>query len=342
MKSINIALIGFGKRGKTYYRLLKQMSNIDVVSICEKKPFKLAGSPPIHKDYRQILRDNRLHAVCICLPSNLHYPVAKDFLLNSKHVIVEKPFTFNSREAISLVKIANRKNLVCMAGYNLRHSLIMKRVKNLIDKGILGRVTMVRGRQSHNWGGKHPFRWSINKKTSGGGTIIDNATHYLDLFLYFFDDIVDISAVANNRGFGSVVEDNAIINLRFKNGIIGTIETSWSDPLGRTNELTVWGTKAVLEVAETNQGETFEIKHYKTLDGVWNSMSTQKFYVPKGIEQTKKRNFDNILALTEDGTRRMLMLFLKSVMNKEKRILLTKSYSPENIVTYTEKIYKSL
>lgn len=339
-----IALIGFGKRGKTHLRNLKNISGVEVVAICDTQNLKSQiNSIQYFKHYEKMLKQISIDAVIISVPTVMHYEIAKKCIENRKHVLIEKPITIDSKEAADLMKTAKRFNVACMVGYHLRFDKKINKIKSIIKSGKLGKILMIKGRQAHNWGGSKPFSWVLDAKQSGGGTIIDNATHYLDLFRYLIGEISEVHSFVNNLAFNQKVEDSAIISLKFSSGIIGSIETSWSDASGRNNQLTIWGTRAVLEYVESNEGEYLRIREYRPDTDEYNLMVIEQIYLPKGIEQiTKKTNIDNTNLLSNESALNMLSCFIELIQKPNMIKSFLKSSNPQKNVQLVAAVYESI
>lgn len=284
---ISIAIVGFGKRGSSHFSAYKKLSQFSVKAVCDERNIFTEKGILYFKRYQDIANLAGVEAVSICLPNSMHYKVAKYFLERKIHVLVEKPLAIKMSHINKLYEIASQNKAILLVGYHLSYEKRVFKIKTLIERRMLGDIVMVRARQSHNWGGGKPFEWLTHKKQSGGGTIIDNATHYLVLLQYLLGPIKEISAVANNILVNSV-EDNAIITFKFLNNVIGSIETSWNDSCGRVNEVMIWGTKSVLIFSQKNDTQQFLIKRYTRGNDEWNSMNIELFYQPRGIEQRLK------------------------------------------------------
>ena len=116
--TIRIGVIGCGYWGPNIIRNFSQINQVDVSYICDIDENKMNSIKKIYpniksvKDYREILKDNDIDAVAIVLPVGKHYEVAKEALLNNKHVLIEKPITASVKEAEDLIKIAKEKNKI--------------------------------------------------------------------------------------------------------------------------------------------------------------------------------------------------------------------------------------
>jgi len=313
-KKTKIAIIGYGKRGKTHLRNYLK-NDVEVVTICDvNKNITFDRGKKYYQDFKLMIDSEKIDAVSICTPTNEHYSIALYCLRKGIHVLCEKPITLTIKQAQKLARLAQKNNLTLQVGYHLKFDSLINKLKSIINSDELGEILIIRARQAHNWGGLKPFGWLMDKSKSGGGTIIDNASHYLNLFEYLLGYIEEIHAFSNNLSFKKDVEDNAIITMKFKSGVLGEIETSWQDSSGRNNQLLIYGSKATAKYKETNIERTLEIKKYAQDKDEWNRLIRENIYLPKGIEQlSKKNNIDNSRRLLFESTENMLNYFIDSI-----------------------------
>lgn len=339
MKKTKFVIIGFGKRGSTYLKSLLSDPRVDVVGICDVKKIILPNKKiKYFNSYSNLIEEIDFECAVICTPPKTHYKIAATMIKKGKHVIVEKPFVLKSKEAKKLVLLAKKSRVICFVGYHLRYDSYIKKLKELIQSGEIGKIIMVRGRQSHNWGCKKPFNWSINPAISGGGTIMDNASHYLDLFYDFFGEFKDVFSVSNRLSFKTLVEDSAILMFKFHNNIIGSIEVSWGDGSGRSNGLWIWGTKGVLEYVKNNKGAFLKkITYFSSSQDEWSAHKEEFFYTPEGIELLGK---DKAIS-RKNALNNMLDFFFETIGSSKKIANYYKRNNPEYVVNLINNIYKS-
>jgi predicted dehydrogenase len=219
-------------------------------------------------DYHELLQDPQLDAAIICLPNFLHFPAALAALEAGKHVFCEKPPTMNAAEMKVLHEEAKRRGLVYFFGRQFRFTPGMRAAKELIAAGRLGRIyhakaTWVRSRGIPlGIGG-----WFTEKQRSGGGALIDIGVHALDSAWYLMGAPRPVSVSAQvYRNFEHLVktpvfdvEDAAFAFIRFENGAVVHLETSWAGNLpddipqgqvfGRElNNATIYGTKGTIRL----------------------------------------------------------------------------------------------
>jgi predicted dehydrogenase len=121
---INVALIGTGYWGKVYIKTLKNIKNIDLTTYTH--------------NYKQILIDKNIDCVIIATPVETHFEIVKNCLLAEKHILVEKPFTDNSHDALELFKLSKKVNKILLVGHiYLYHNGIIQ-LKEMVDEGIFG------------------------------------------------------------------------------------------------------------------------------------------------------------------------------------------------------------
>ncbi len=219
-------------------------------------------------DYRELLQDPKLKGAIICLPNFLHFPASLAALQAGKHVFCEKPPTLNAAEMKMLEEEAKKRGLTYFFGRQFRFTPAMRAAKRLVEEGRLGEIyhakaTWVRSRGiPQGIGG-----WFTEKKRSGGGALIDIGVHALDSVWYLMGTPRPVSVSAQVfRNFEHLVsdpvfdvEDSAYAFIRFENGAVVQLETSWAAnlpddiPMGQvfgreSNNSIVYGTKGTLRL----------------------------------------------------------------------------------------------
>lgn len=202
---INIGIIGCGDRGKGIMRVIDQFpQKFKVVAICDVLDMRLAEAQKLakgnnysqYKNHKQLLADEQVHAVVIATPLNMHYPIALDALKADKHLYLEKTMTFNVQQALDLVKLAKaHPNQVVQVGHQYRYSPLYYKVKEMIAKGYLGKISQVdcRWDRNANWRRSVPdpslerqINWRMYKEYSGG-LVAELLSHQIDFINWAFD-----------------------------------------------------------------------------------------------------------------------------------------------------------
>lgn len=202
-KKLGVGIIGLGDRGRGIKSVMDTLPECyDVVGVCDVLDFRLAGAKNINaktykvKDYRKILEDKKIDVVVIATPLSEHYQIAKDALSAGKHVYLEKTMTYSSEQALDLVKIAKGlPNQVLQVGHQYRSSPLYYKVKEMIEKGYLGKVTHIDCRWDRNWNWRRAVpdpslerkvNWRMYKEYSGG-LAAELLSHQIDFINWTFN-----------------------------------------------------------------------------------------------------------------------------------------------------------
>jgi predicted dehydrogenase len=251
-KIIKVGVIGAGAIAEDHCSGINQHPQARVVAAVDisterlevlKKQFSLERT---YTDWKDALADKELDAVTIALPNYLHATVALSALHAGKHVLVEKPFAMNYKEALQVVKTAKKTGLVFMVGMNQRFGRHAQIVKALVEKGELGEIYHVKAYYRRRAGAPKFGTWFCRKDMSGGGAMMDIGVHVLDLALYLMDNWEPVTLLASvytkfgNRKIGEGgwgksergkmifdVDDFGTALLRFKNGATLQLDASW-------------------------------------------------------------------------------------------------------------------
>jgi predicted dehydrogenase len=290
---INIAIIGCGERGKGLISVLQQLSNQFVIAaLCDVLPFRFKEVEtimPFNKEkckenYQVILDDKNIGAVIIATPLHLHFSMAKDALLAGKHVYVEKTMTYNIAQALELVQLQTKyPKQVIQVGHQYRYSPLYFKVKEMIEKDYLGKVTQIDCRWDRNgsWRRKvtdasleKQINWRMYKAYSGG-LVAELLSHQIDFINWAFnthpDEILGTGGIDFYKD-GRETNDNVQVVLRYnKANMIGNFGATCAN--ARDGYLfKIKGTKGMVSLL-TGQAifypEKETLKEYKAIvDGV--------------------------------------------------------------------------
>jgi predicted dehydrogenase len=204
-KVIKIGVIGCGDRGTGIMRIMDQLPDkFKVVAICDVLDLHLNAAQKIakdeafkqYKDHQHLLADAAIDAVVVAVPLNMHYEIAVDVLKVNKHLYLEKTMTYNIPQALDLVKLVkSRPKQVVQVGHQYRYSPLYYRVKEMINKGYLGKISQVDCRWDRNGNWRRPvpvpslerqINWRMYKEYSGG-LIAELLSHQIDFINWAFD-----------------------------------------------------------------------------------------------------------------------------------------------------------
>ncbi|MGH1524887.1 Gfo/Idh/MocA family protein [Leifsonia sp. L25] len=235
--SVRIGLIGAG--GIAGAHVEGYLRNPDVITFAavadpvresaEKRA--AATGAAIYADYRVMLAEADIDAVDICLPHHLHKDAIVAAARAGKHILCEKPLCLTSEEAAEVSAAVEEAGVTLMCAHNQLFLPAVARAKELIESGAIGRVYEVRTTDSFfNDFDPASMGWRAHASTSGGGELIDTGYHPTYLLLHLAGGApVEVTAMlATHRLSFMEGEDSATVLVRFDNGVIGTIVTSWA------------------------------------------------------------------------------------------------------------------
>lgn len=215
MNKINVGVVGVGYLGSLHARVYSQIKNANLVCVCDidkKQAKKVAKKLRVwyFPDYRTLF--DKVDAVSIAVPTILHHKIARDFLNNNIHVLIEKPITKTLEEAEELVSIAEEKGLKLQVGHIERFNPVVRAVEPLIKNA--------RFIECHRAG---PYK--KKKRVKDVGVVLDLMIHDIDIILSLVkSEVESIEAVGISTI--SPFEDIANVRLNFKNGTIADITAS--------------------------------------------------------------------------------------------------------------------
>lgn len=244
--ALNLGIIGTGWPGQMHAEAIRGLENVSLGACADpdkerRLTFEQTYAPKrSYRDYHELLNDKDLDAAIICLPNFLHFPAALAALEAGKHVLCEKPPTMNGAEMKVLREEATKRKLIYFFSRQFRFTPAMRTARELVQAGRLGSIyhakaIFVRSRGIPTGVGG----WFTEKQRSGGGALIDIGVHALDSVWYLMGTPRPVSVSAQVfRNFEHLVkvpvfdvEDAAFAFIRFDNGAVVQLETSWAGNL---------------------------------------------------------------------------------------------------------------
>ena len=214
-----------------------------------KKLAEKHGASKYYDNVDALLDDSDVEAVYIVTPLHLH----KEHVIKSaearKHILCEKPMALTVSECQEMIDACAAKDVKMGIGYMRRFHPYHQKVKELIDSDQIGKIIEARI-QTHQWYPKTEDAWRQDPELGGGGAFMDTGSHCLELLQFFLGRVESVNAVMCNTVFDYPVEDISVVTLRFKNGAVGIIDTSFAIPY-RENLLEVYGTEGTLLAVKT-------------------------------------------------------------------------------------------
>ena len=265
-EKLRTALVGCGKVGQTHAQALASLPDSEFVAVCDadfERARSFANRLGAHAfdDVSRMLGESRLDVVCIATPHPLHAGPAIAAATAGVHVLVEKPLASSLADCDAMLEAARHHKIKLGVISQRRWYEPVRRMKDAIDAGKIGRPVL--GTFSmYSWRDPAYYRsdpWRGRWDTEGGGVLVNQSPHMLDLLLWLMDDdVAEVSGYWANLNHPSVeVEDSAVAILRFRGGGLGSIVASLSQKPGIHTKVHIHGSSGASVGVETDRGATF-------------------------------------------------------------------------------------
>lgn len=265
MTRLKTALIGCGKVGSIHAAALRDLPESELVAVCDASDDRAAafastyGGRPF-TDVARMLDESGAQAVTIATPHPLHAPATILAAGVGVHVLIEKPMAASLDDCDAMLDASRRAGTTLGVISQRRWYEPVRRMKDAIDAGKIG-TPALGVFQMYSWRDLAYYRsdpWRGRWDTEGGGVLVNQSPHQLDLLRWFLGDVAEITGeFANLNHPGVEVEDTAVATLRFANGGLGSIVTSVSQRPGLYTKVHVHGTNGASVGVETDRGATF-------------------------------------------------------------------------------------
>lgn len=222
MAPLRIGLIGCGHMGRVVHlNILRRLPHLEVVALAEPDAQRREAASrqvpraTVFSDYRELLERPEIDATVICLPNAIHAEAAINALQSGKHVYLEKPLATNLDDGRKLLDAWRHSGQVAMIGFSYRFNPLHQEVRRHLQAEKLGELVGVRSVFT-----TAPHRVPEWKRTrqSGGGALLDLASHHVDLVRFWFDE--EVHEVRANISSQRVEADTATLELRLANGLL--------------------------------------------------------------------------------------------------------------------------
>lgn len=243
--------------GKIREGCIAHSSNACITRIHD--PFAPPPLPLACSSWQELIVDPGVDAVFVCTPNAQNRQLTIAALNAGKHVFCEKPPSFTARELDAVVDAERQSGRKLMYGFNHRHHASITHMKQVIAEGSMGRILWMRGRYGKEVTPAYFSGWRADKELSGGGILLDQGIHMLDLMMYLGGNFDEVQAMISNTFWNmNGLEDNVFINLRSsESGICASVHST----------MTQWGFIFSLEVC-LEEG-LLNLNGFKTSSGTY-------------------------------------------------------------------------
>jgi len=235
MEKLRMGLIGCGGMMKAHARAVNQVENIEIVAVCDvlreraEDVATALNAPFVTTDYKEMV--DKVDAVLIAVPHDLHYECGMFFAHNKKHVLMEKPLCNTEEECLNLIKACEDNDVTLMCAYPVRFWSGIVKLKELIDSGEYGAVMQMsiwtEQLTGLGWDKMPTPPWFATARL-GGGQLFSHGCHYVDILLWFLGEPVSGSHFGTKVGTPWMLkEGTSALIMKFKNGALGYHGATW-------------------------------------------------------------------------------------------------------------------
>jgi len=212
-----VAILGCGLIGQKRSKTLAGANLVVCADVDEKRAKSLAAGFPncdATADWRAAVQRDDVDIVIVAATNDALVETSLAAVQAGKHVLVEKPAARNVAELDLLIAAARNSDVLVRVGFNHRYHPALLKAHELVDAGELGELMFVRGRYGHGGRKGYDREWRANPALSGGGELIDQGVHLIDLSRWFLGDFSDVQGLAHTYFWDMPVDDNGFMLLR--------------------------------------------------------------------------------------------------------------------------------
>jgi UDP-N-acetyl-2-amino-2-deoxyglucuronate dehydrogenase len=264
-KPVNIAILGCGKVAHLHAKAIKNLPNANLTAVWSRTEktahdFAKAYNTRAFTDITRMIKEASIDAVIICTPHPFHLRPAIEAAQAGAHILAEKPLASTLEDCDAIIGACRKAGVKLSVISQRRWYAPVKRVKDAIDAGKLG--TPVFGTVNMlGWRDKNYYdsdAWRGTWKMEGGGVLVNQAPHQLDILLWYMGEIDEVYGLWKNLNHPYIeVEDTALAIIKFKNGGIGNIIVSNSQKPGIYGKVHVHGENGASAGVQTDGGAMF-------------------------------------------------------------------------------------
>ncbi len=225
---VGFAIVGCGLIGRKRALALQKTANAQLLAVCDldaTRAAELAVVSPgcaFTTNFDELLANPKIDAIIVATLNSALAPLTLAAVRAGKNVLVEKPGALNASQLRTIAAVANAQGVAVRIGYNHRFHPALQKARELLDSGVLGPLMFLRGRYGHGGRKGYDREWRANPALSGGGELIDQGVHLIDLAGWILGDFATVAGHATTSFWDMPVDDNAFLSLRTEQG-----QTAW-------------------------------------------------------------------------------------------------------------------
>lgn len=334
-KKIKFAIVGCGSIGMRHIAVLKENPNVDLVAICDIDESKCLEQSDLYfgityfTNFTEMLDVIDADIINVVTPHAMHASMSIEALNKGFNVLVEKPMALTSNDCEEMINTADRVGKKLWVVKQNRYNVPVTLANQAIQKGRLGKIFMVKcdilWNRYQGYYDDSPWR---GVKEEEGGALFTQASHFIDLLIWWCGDIVDVTAITETQNHNIETEDSGIATLKFENGAMGSLV--WTTCVYNKNyegSITIIGEKGTIKIGGKYLNEII----------FWD---VEGFPLDENIEYTDKPNSYGKYQGTSSNHDKVISAIVANLQNKKS--LTVEGLAGKKTVEAIEKIYNNI
>lgn len=251
MNKLKFALIGTGGIAQTYAQAFQQSACCTLVAVADinqdsAKAFAEPFGARYFSNYQTLAENTDIDAVIVATPPDTHPEIAMYFMQKGVNVLCEKPLCLTVAEAKAMIETAETAGVTFTMATKFRYCADVVKAKAILASGVLGEI--VQFENAFTAKVDMSKRWNSNKEIAGGGVLIDNGTHSVDIIRYFLGAIEEVLAVETSGTQNLPVDENVKLLAKTADGVVASVDLTWGINKELPNFISVYGTNGTLHI----------------------------------------------------------------------------------------------
>jgi len=251
VRPLRFAVVGAGAIARAYEAAFRELESAKIVAVCDlsesaAREFADRAACAPFVSVASLLREADFDAAVVCTPPATHESVACRLLRAKKHVLCEKPLSVDVGGAKRMIEAARVNGTVLTMASKFRYAADVRKAREILLDGAIGELVFAENAFTSYVDMRG--RWNSDLQVSGGGVLIDNGTHAVDILRYFLGTLRDIQVVEGRRMQGLAVEDTVRLFVRNHDGVMGAADLSWSIDKALETYLRIYGSDGTILV----------------------------------------------------------------------------------------------
>lgn len=334
-RKIKFAIVGCGSIGKRHVAVLDAEQDAELVAICDtdearcKELSALYGNLKYFTDYETMLNTIDADVINVVTPHALHKKMSIQALNKGFNVLVEKPMALTLEDCKAMNEAADKAGKILWVVKQNRYNVPVKLAKDAIDKGMLGKIFMIKcdilWNRYQGYYDESPWRGKLEQE---GGALYTQASHFIDLMVWWCGDVVDVKAQIETQNHTIETEDTGSAILNFSSGTVGSL--NWTTCVYNKNfegSITLIGEYGTIKIGGQylNKIEYWDVRGYP---------------LQEGVEFTDKPNSYGKYQGTSSNHDKVVKAILAKIDHKEAEVV--EGFEGMKCIDAIEKIYKAV